>query len=176
MTPTPASAQPVAGEYAPYFEKYISLVPAGSVTSALQSQAESSLALLQSVTEEKGGFAYAPGKWTVKEVVGHLSDSERIFGYRLLRISRCDLTPIEGFEQDDYVRWGPFRNSTLASLVDDFAAVRRSTLTLLGNLEPEAWLRRGVANKHEVSVRALAYMIAGHELHHMAILREKYLR
>ena len=176
MTSVPALARPAADEYAPYYEKYIALVPDGSVLSALQSQFDSTDSLLRSVSEEKGNFAYAPGKWTVKEVVGHLADSERIFAYRLLRISRGDRTPIEGFEQDDYVQGGPFRSAKLSSLVDDFAAVRRATVTLAGNLEPEAWARRGIANNNEVSARAIAYMIAGHELHHMAILRERYLR
>lgn len=176
MTPVPALARPATDEYASYYEKYITLVPDGSVLSTLQSQFDSTDSLLRSVSEEKGNFAYAPGKWTVKEVVGHLTDTERIFAYRLLRISRGDLTPIEGFEQDDYVRGGPFRRAKLSSLVDDFAAVRRATVTLLGNLETEAWSRRGIANKNEVSVRAIAYIIAGHELHHMAILRERYLR
>jgi hypothetical protein len=140
----------------------------------LQSQLDSSQTLLRSASEHLGDFAYAPGKWTLKEVLGHLSDSERIFSYRILRISRNDVTPIEGFEQDDYVRHGPFRTSKLADLVEDFAAVRGSTLTLLRSLDGEAWLRRGVANNNEVSVRALAYITAGHELHHLGILRDKY--
>lgn len=175
MNPVQTSSRPGADEYAAYYEKYIALVPDGDILSVLQAQLDSSQAFLRSTTEDRGNFAYAPGKWTLKEVVGHLSDTERIFGYRVLRISRNDPTPIEGFEQDDYVRSGPFRNSKLASLAEDFAAVRRSTLSLLGNLQGETWLRRGTANKNEVSVRALAYMIAGHELHHMALLKDKYL-
>jgi hypothetical protein len=167
--------RPGTSEYAPYYEKYVALVPDGDIQSVLRSQLDSSQALLRSASEERGDFAYAPGKWTLKEVVGHLSDAERIFAYRILRIARNDETPIEGFEQDGYVRYGPFRNSTLTSLAEDFASVRHSTLHLLRNLDGEAWLRRGVANKNEVSVRALAYLIAGHELHHMAVLRDKYL-
>jgi DinB superfamily len=176
MTPVLASSRPDPSEYAPYYEKYISLVPSGDIVSVLESLLDSSQALLRSVTEELGDHAYAPGKWSLKEVLGHLSDSERIFGYRILRISRNDQTPIEGFEQDDYVRNGPFRNCKLADLAEDFAVVRRSTLRLLRNLADQAWLRRGVANKNEVSVRALAYITAGHELHHIAIVRDKYLR
>jgi hypothetical protein len=172
---TQTSNRPDPTEHAPYYGKYIDMVPDGGILSILQAQLDSSQAILRSTSEERADFAYAPGKWTLKEVVGHLSDTERIFGYRILRISRNDPTPIEGFEQDDYVRHGPFRNTTLAALAEEFAAVRRSSLALLGNLEEEAWLRRGVANNNEVSVRALAYMIAGHELHHVAILKEKYL-
>src|ERR1051326_231762 len=122
MIPTETISRPGPGEYAPYYGKYISLVPDGDIQSILQSQLDSSQALLRSATEELGDFAYAPEKWTLKQVVGHLSDSERIFAYRLLRIARNDRTPIEGFEQDDYVRYGPFRNSKLASLAEEFAA------------------------------------------------------
>jgi len=174
MIPALASNRPTATEYAPYYEKYIALVPEGDIVSLLQRQIESSQALLRSASEQLGDFAYAAGKWTLKEVLGHLSDSERIFSYRILRISRNDTTPIEGFEQDDYVRYGPFRTSKLSDLVEDFAAVRRTTLSLLRSLDGEAWLRRGVANQNEVSVRALAYITAGHELHHIGILRDKY--
>jgi len=101
-------------------------------------------------------------------------DTERIFAYRALRIARSDQTPMAGFEQDNYVRNGPFARAPLAEIIEDYIAVRRATLTLLRNLEAAAWGRRGVANKNEVSLRALAYIIAGHELHHWRILEEKY--
>lgn len=107
-------------------------------------------------------------------MLGHVCDTERIFAYRALRIARGDQTPIEGFEQDDYVQNGPFAQAPLAEVIEDYIAVRRATLTLLRNLQEVAWVRRGVANKNEVSVRALAYIIAGHELHHRRILEEKY--
>jgi hypothetical protein len=103
-------------------------------------------------------------------------DTERIFAYRALRIARNDATPMEGYEQDDYVRNGDFDRCALADLLDEFTCVRRATLSLLQKLTPEAWLRRGIANKNEVSVRALAYIIAGHELHHRKVLEEQYLR
>lgn len=176
MTNQEVVSRPEPTEYAPYYEKYIALVPSGDILSILEDQLESTQALLRSASEAAGNYAYAPGKWTLKEVVGHLSDSERIFAYRILRISRNDLTPIEGFEQDGYVRHGPFQTCTLADLADEFTVVRRSTLSLLRNLQEEAWLRRGVANKNEISVRALAYIAAAHELHHMGMVREKYLR
>jgi hypothetical protein len=107
-------------------------------------------------------------------VLGHICDSERIFAYRALRISRGDRTPIEGFEQDDYVRNSPFAQRPLAEVIEDYIAVRRATLTLLRNLDEAAWTRRGIANKNEVSVRAIAYTTAGHELHHRRILEQKY--
>jgi len=130
--------------------------------------------LLSGRDEEDGDIRYAPDKWTAKEVLGHVCDTERILAYRALRISRGDRTPIEGFEQDDYVRNGPFGRAPLAEIVEDYIAVRRATLTLLRNLDEAAWTRRGVANENEITVRALAYIIAGHELHHRRILEEKY--
>jgi hypothetical protein len=168
------SARPEPDEYLPYYERYISLVGQEEILTTLEKQLPETAALLSSRTEADGDFRYAPGKWSVKEVVGHLSDSERVFAYRVLRISRNDQTPIEGFEQDDYVRFGSFERRRLTDLVDEFTHVRKATLSLLRNLDGPAWTRRGLANKSEVSVRALAYIVAGHELHHRTILRNRY--
>ncbi len=171
---TPVSVgRPQPHEYAPYYDRYISLVPGTDILGALESQRRQMLLLLSGRDESEGNLRYAPDKWSVKELLGHVCDTERIFAYRTLRISRGDRTPIEGFEQDDYVRNGPVR-AALAEIIDDYIAVRRSTLTLLRNLDEQAWTRRGIANKNEVSVRALAYTMAGHELHHRRILEEKY--
>jgi uncharacterized damage-inducible protein DinB len=167
-------ARPQAGEFAPYYERYISLVQGDDILSTLDSQRRQMMLLLSGRDEADGDFRYAPEKWSAKEVLGHICDSERIFAYRALRIARGDTTPIEGFEQDDYVRNGPFAQRPLCDLVEDFIAVRRATLSLLRDLDEAAWLRRGIANKIEVSVRALAYIIAGHELHHRGILEDKY--
>ena len=167
-------SRPEPGEYAPYYERYISLVPGTDIIGALESQRRQTLLLLCDKDDADGNFRYAPDKWSAKEVLGHVCDTERIFAYRALRISRADRTPIEGYEQDDYVRNGPFANRPLGEVVEDYIAVRRTTITLLRNLDEAAWLRRGIANKNEVSVRALAYVIAGHELHHRRILEEKY--
>jgi uncharacterized damage-inducible protein DinB len=167
-------ARPQPGEYAPYYERYVSLVQGEDVLHALDQQRRQTMLLLSGRDDADGDFRYAPGKWSAKELLGHVCDTERVFAYRALRISRGDATPLEGFEQDDYVRNGPFANRPLADLVEEFIAVRRATLSLLRNLDEAAWLRRGVANKHEVSVRGLAYIIAGHELHHRGILQEKY--
>jgi DinB superfamily len=167
-------ARPESGEYAPYYDRYISLVPGSDILATLDSQRRQMLILLCSRDDADGDFRYAPEKWSAKEVLGHICDTERVFAYRALRISRADRTPMEGFEQDDYVRNGPFAQRALAELVDDYIAVRRATLTLFRNLDEQAWTRRGIANKNEVTVRALAYTIAGHELHHRRILEEKY--
>jgi hypothetical protein len=167
-------APPDSAEYAPYFGRYISLVPGADILKTLDSQRRQMLMLLSGRDEAHGDFRYAPDKWSAKEVLGHVCDSERIFAYRALRIARGDQTPMEGFEQDDYVRNGPFGHAPLAEIIEDYIAVRRATLTLLRNLDESAWNRRGTANKNEVSVRALAYLIAGHELHHRKILEEKY--
>ena len=172
--PTFTIARPQPGEYAPYYESYIRLVQGEDILDTLDQQRRETMLLLCGRDDEEGDFRYAPDKWSAKEVLGHVCDSERIFAYRALRISRADATPIEGFEQDDYVRNGPFAQRPLADLIEDFIAVRRATVSLLRNLDEAAWSRRGIANKNEVSVRALAYIIAGHELHHRRILEEKY--
>ena len=172
---TPLVAPLEAAEYAPYYGRYISLVGGSDIVRTLETQGNETRVLLCGLTEVQGDYRYAPEKWSVKEVVGHVTDTERIFGYRALRIARHDRTPIEGFEQDDYVRAARFPERTLMGLIDEFAAVRRASLLLFRSLDPEAWMRRGVANQQEISVRALAYVIAGHELHHRKILKERYL-
>ena len=172
--PTFAIARPQPGEYAPYYDRYICLVKGDDILDTLDQQRRQTMLLLSGRDDDDGDFRYAPEKWNAKEVLGHVCDTERIFAYRALRIARADATPVEGFEQDDYVRNGPFAQRPLADLVEDFIAVRRATVSLLRNLDEAAWGRRGIANKNEITVRALAYIIAGHELHHRRILVEKY--
>lgn len=167
-------AKPDRGEYAPYYEKYISLVKANDVLGALETQRVQTVQLFAARSERDGNFRYAPGKWTVKEVLGHVNDSERIFAYRALRIARADQTPLPGFEQDDYVRAGGFGERTLRNLAEEFSDVRAASISLFGSFSKDAWTRYGVCNKNEVTVRALAFIIAGHELHHRAILEERY--
>lgn len=167
-------ARPEQGEYAPYYDRYVSLIQASDILATLDSHRRQMLLLLSGRTESEGEYSYAPDKWSAKEVLGHICDTERIMSYRALRIARGDRTPIEGFEQDDYVKNGPFGRVPLAEAIEDYIAVRRATLTLLRNLDEAAWSRRGIANKNEISVRALAYLMAGHELHHRRILEEKY--
>jgi uncharacterized damage-inducible protein DinB len=169
------TTRPDATEYAPYYEKYVSLVPKDDVVATLSRQLEETLSTLRGLTEAQADSRYAPGKWSIKELVGHMIDGERIFAHRALRFARNDQTPLPGFEQDNYVFAGNFNNRRLSNLADEFEQVRRATLSLLRSLDDEAWLRRGVASDNEISVRALAYIIAGHETHHMQILRTRYL-
>lgn len=167
--------RPEPTEYQPYYEKYVSLVPPGEILDTLEQQLDTTLTLLRSIPESKGGSRYAPGKWSIKELVGHLIDTERIFAYRALRFARHDQTPLPGFEQDDYIREAAFDECQLADLASEFEHVRRANLYLFRHLNAEAWQRHGVASLGEVSVRALAYIIAGHERHHREILKTRYL-
>jgi hypothetical protein len=167
-------ARPEPGEYAPYYDRYISLITGTDILGTLDAQRRQMMTMLCGRDESDGDIRYAPEKWNAKEVLGHVCDTERVFAYRALRIARGDQTPMAGFGQDDYVKRGPFARAPLAEIIEDYIAVRRATLTLLRNLDEAAWVRRGVANKNEVSVRALAYITAGHELHHRRILEEKY--
>jgi hypothetical protein len=172
----PPIAAPDPSEYAPYYGRYITLVAGHDVVAALENQPRETLALLSALSEAQGDYRYAPGKWTIKEMLGHVIDAERVFSYRALRFARHDRTPLASFEQDDYVVAGNFADCRLADLTEEFVCVRRATLWLFRQLSAEAWMRRGIASDNEVSVRAVAYIIAGHELHHRRVLQEKYLR
>jgi hypothetical protein len=171
---TAYQTRPVPGEYAAYFEKYIELVPSGDIISLLEREHERTKALLESIPDDRD-HAYAPGKWTIKEVIGHIADTERIFSYRALRYARADTTPLPGFDENAYVPSGAFSNRTLRSLIDELTAVRRATIALFSGLPPEAWERGGVANNNALSVRSLAWIAAGHEIHHRKLLQERYL-
>jgi hypothetical protein len=175
MSPVKAAlARPQPTEYASYYGKYVALVPGNDIVAILEAQRLQMAQFLAARSERDGNFRYAPDKWTVKEVLGHVTDTERIFAYRALRIARGDHKPLSGFEQDDYVRAGGFGERSLADLAEEFGQVRSATVALLRPLGDEAWSRRGVANNNEVTVRALAFIIAGHELHHREILKERY--
>jgi DinB superfamily len=171
---TATIGRPQPGEYAPYYDRYISLVQGDNILEILDDERRQFVLMMSGRSEDDGNFRYAAGKWTVKELIGHINDTERIFAYRILRIARGDQTPIEGFEQDDYVRNADFNSRSLEEMVEDYIAVRRATLSLLRNLSPEAWTRKGIANNNEVTVRAIAYTLAGHDLHHRRILEERY--
>jgi len=170
-----AIGRPDTTEHAPYYGKYVELVPEGDIVETLRTQFQESLEMFRGISEEKAATRYAPDKWSIKEVLGHVIDGERVFSYRALTFARGDATEIPGFEQDDYVRTGQFDRRTLADLVNEYESVRRGTLTLLGSFDSDAWARRGVANTWEVSVRALGFIIAGHERHHVKVLKERYL-
>ena len=166
--------RPEATEYAEFYAGYVSKVPGTDAVSVLESQRLQMVQLFAGRSERDGSFRYAPGKWTVKEVLGHITDTERIFTYRALRIARGDQTPLASFEQDDYVKNGGFGERTLASLAEEFALVRAASIALFRSFPEEAWLRRGIASQKEVSVRGLAFITAGHQIHHRLILEERY--
>ncbi len=167
--------RPNSSEYAPYFDKYISMVPEGEIVATLGKQIESTLSLIRGLSEGQGDLRYAPGKWSVKELIGHVIDTERIFAYRALRFARNDATPLSGFDENSFVANAGFGSRSLTDLTEEFESTRKSNLYLFKNLDGDSWLRRGPANNNEISARALAYIIAGHELHHMGILRSRYL-
>ena len=167
---------PLPDEYASFYAGYVARVPAGDITRTLEQCARETDALLRSEpARTRAGHRYAEGKWSVKEVLGHVTDAERVFSYRMLRIARGDATPLPGFDENAYTPAGEFDVRTLDDLLDDFLAVRHATLRLVRGLPAQAWTRRGTASDKTVSVRALAYIIAGHELHHRTILEQRYL-
>lgn len=167
--------RPQPDEYAPNFANYINAVPDGEPVKLLESQLADWLRVLNSLEEEAGDFRYAPGKWSIKEMLGHVSDAERIFAYRLLRIARGDKTPLPSFEQDDYIKVANFSSRRLTGLAAEFEAVRRATLLLASSLDEQALQRKGTASNNPISARALLFIIAGHDRHHWKILQEKYL-
>src|SRR5712691_3898801 len=169
-----ALARPEPGEYAPYYDAYISLVNGNDILGILETQRLQVAQMFAARSEREGNFRYAPDKWTVKEVLGHVNDTERISTYRALRIARGDQTPLSSFEQDDYVRGGNFTGRTLADLAEECGCVRSASMARFRARKKDTWCRRGVANKKEVTVRALAFIVAGHELHHRLILEERY--
>lgn len=167
--------RPNADEFYDYYGRYIAKVPDGNLISLLREQAVETVTMLQDLTPQQANYAYAPGKWTVKEVVGHISDAERIFAYRALRIARHDETPMESFDENAYVTNANFGSRTLPDLLEELQVVRASTIHLAKNLDADALALRGTASGHGISVRALFYIIAGHERHHADLLRERYL-
>lgn len=167
-------AKPDVSEHAPYYNRYVALVVDGDILGTLAGQIGGTLAELRNFREADSLKRYAPGKWSVRELVGHLIDTERIFAYRALRFARNDRTDLPGFEQDDYIPAAQFDRRPWADLLEEFAAVRHSNVLMFRGLSEEAWRRMGVANGNPMSVRAAAYIIAGHELHHMQVLRDKY--
>ena len=167
--------KPETSEYNPYYEKYISLIEEGELLNALERQPSELRSLLNGLDEEKGKYAYADGKWSIKEVLSHLVDGERIFGYRVLRISRGDETPIEGFEQDGYIENSHANERSFEDLLEELSLQRNANLLMLKNLRDDGWKRLGTASQSPVSVRALGFIMAGHVRHHINILKDQYL-
>lgn len=161
-------------EYASYYSKYVDLVPEGDLTSILLQQMNETVDILKDLTEQQAHFSYGVGKWSIKEVIGHIADTERIMGYRLLSFARGEQAELPGYDDNEYVRNALFNALSLQGLLENLLIIRKSTLQLIKSLPSEALLRRGSANGSEVSVRALIYIIAGHELHHRNLIKERY--
>lgn len=166
---------PTTDEYAPFYADYIQRAQAKDVLSLLPQQIEDIKSALGHLSDEKARFRFGPQEWSIKEVLGHLNDGERVFSYRLLRISRNDTTPLSGFEQGDYVREAGFDNYPLSDLIGEFESLRRANILAIKNMPDKSVLYRGTASGATVSARALVYMMAGHVEHHMESLHKKYL-
>jgi hypothetical protein len=166
--------RPAPGEYHPAFERYVSRVPEDDVLPALERQPSEIRAALGGLSAERAGFRYAPNKWSIREVLGHVTDAERVFGYRALCVARGDATPLPGFEENDYAAAGGHDRYALTDLLDEFEHLRRSNASMLAHLDGTAVLRVGSANGSPVSVRGLAYIMVGHVRHHLGVLASRY--
>ena len=166
--------RPEEGEFPPAYADYVARVPETDPIAVLGGQIDRTAAVLGALSERDALKRYAPGKWSVKEVAGHLADVERIMAYRALRIGRGDETPLPGFDENQYVPPGKFDARPVADLVADLRTIRAATLALFRSFDADAWRRRGTANGRPVSARALAYVIPGHERHHLEVLKTRY--
>ena len=165
--------RPEPSEFAGYFSKYVDLVPEADILPVLATQLDEMLAFLRAVPESQSNIHHPPYTWTVKDVVGHLTDGERVFGYRALRFARGDSTPLPGFDENNYARSAEYARLSLAEVASEYEAVRRSNLLMFRHLPAAAWDRAGKASDNHLSVRALAYILVGHTRHHGAILRKR---
>jgi hypothetical protein len=171
---TATISRPGPDESISYYHSYIDKVAGEDITDQLVAQLGEVERLFDRVTDRAALARYAEGKWSIKEIIGHLIDTERIFGYRLLRIARGDATPLPGYDENAYTPEGHFDERSLAMLLAEFRAVRQSTSAMIEGLPSLAWERRGVANGQPISARALAYIIVGHVNHHLGVLRDRY--
>lgn len=170
------SERPAAADFPEHYSRYVSHVPDGDVAGMLATQLDDTAALLSGLSEADALHRYAEGKWSVKEVIGHIADTERVFSYRLLRFARGDSTPLPGFDENVYVPAGRFDDRDVADLMAELRGVRAATVALVRGLPPESLQRRGEASGGSFTAAAIPWIIAGHELHHRHILRERYLR
>lgn len=167
--------RPAEGTYATYFEHYISLVEEQDVKNALKASTEHFFSFIDSLPEDKAEFAYAKDKWTLKEVLLHITDAERIFSYRALRFSRNDTTPLPSFDENEFIHFANAGKRTLKSIVEEFKTVRNATLSLFNSLDDEELTRKGISSSQTCTALALGYIIAGHAKHHTNIINERYL-
>lgn len=166
--------RPTENEYAPAYQNYVAHVTEDDILPAMRSQIDALDVLLDRVPPERETFAYAEGKWTIRQIIGHLIDGERVFGYRALCIARGETQDLPGFDENEYMPNAPYEHVELEDLLSEFRLVRLSTIAMLRTLDETAWTRMGMANGAPVSVRALAYIMVGHTRHHMGVLRERY--
>ncbi len=168
--------KPTEGEYAPYTIKYIGLLPDDkNILFHLKNNFISTKELILSTSKEKLLYKYAEGKWTIKEILVHIIDDERIYAYRALRVARNDSTELPGFEQDEFAKYSNANSRSLDSIFEEYEAVRNSTIAMFNSFDDDALKRKGISDGKIMSVRAAVYHIAGHELHHLNIIKEKYL-
>ncbi len=166
--------RPASSEYAPFYAGYVGHVPPGDLIGLLETQIEDTLGLLSGLSEDEAGYRYAPDKWSIKQVVGHLIEAERIFVYRALAFSRNETKPLPGYAQNDYVEAANFDEQAWSDLLDEWRVVRKATVCFFRSLNPAMMERAGIANGVGFTVRALACIIAGHERHHVSVLRARY--
>ncbi len=172
---THSLTRPAPDEYEAFYANYINLVPDGDLLDSLARQRKETQKFLGGISETQAAYRYAPDKWSIKGVVGHVVDAERVFAYRALSIGRGDPAPLPGFDEKAWAQTASFDQRTLKDLVKEYGLVRDATLALFRALPEDAWPRCGTANTFSVTVRALAWIIAGHERHHLKILRERYV-
>lgn len=171
----PITSRPTPGESSDYYHRYIDAVPEGDLLDTLAGRGAHLHRVLATLPQDRHDHRYQPGKWSIKEVLGHVTDAERVFAYRALRFARRDPTPLAGFEQDEWMSTAPFANRSLASLLDEFTHLRKSNIALFSSFDDSTLSRMGVASNNPISVRALLYILAGHEIHHTQILTSRYL-
>jgi hypothetical protein len=167
--------RPAASEYDAYYRSYIDQVPEGHLMAILEAQLTERAPVLRGLDPALGEHRYAPGKWTLKQVLGHVTDTERIFACRALRMARGEPAPLTGYDQDVYVERGGFEARVLDEMLDEFDHVRRETIRLLRTFSDEMLILDGVADGKRISVRGLGWLMAGHEQHHLRVIRERYL-
>ena len=167
--------RPDKSEYDPYYDVYVSKVGQEDVLERLECQIQETVQLVQNVGGDQAGYRYAPDKWSIKQVIGHMADTERIFAYRALCFARRDETPLPGFEQDEYVERANFDDRPLEDIVEEFRCVRAATIALFAGVDDEILMRKGTASGCPFTVRTIPYILAGHELHHLGVLKERYL-
>ncbi|MEA2329642.1 MAG: hypothetical protein QOE68_4601 [Thermoanaerobaculia bacterium] len=169
------AGRPQDGEYASDYQRYIDLATEDDIVAALDAQSHETATLLGTISEQQASHRYEPDKWSIKQLVGHVTDGERIFAYRALCIGRGDATPLPGFEQDPYVANGGSDDRSISELAEELATVRRANVMMFRAFSEDAWKRVGTASDNPISVRAVAFIMLGHERHHLRILRERYL-